>query len=101
MRSPNWRATLFQRGRDCAILIGHRTEEGVSKMKPIKSLLVAALATAGLGLAIDSQAAGHTWSGAHGGGGHWSGGGHWRGGGHWSGCGQRGGWHWVGRPVFC
>jgi hypothetical protein len=54
-------------------------------MKTIKSLLVAALATAGLGLAIDSQAAGHTWSGAHGGG-HWSGGGggHW-GGGHWGG----------------
>jgi hypothetical protein len=63
-------------------------------MKTIKSVLVAALATAGLGLAIDSQAAGHTWSGAHGGGGHWSGGGHWGGGGgHW------GGGRWYG-PRF-
>jgi hypothetical protein len=43
-------------------------------MKPVKTLLVAALAAAGMGLAIDAEAARGSW----GGGGHW-GGGHWRG----------------------
>jgi hypothetical protein len=57
-------------------------------MKAIKSLVVAAIAAAGVALVADAQAAGRTggaghWSGGHGSGGHWSGG-HWRGG-HWGG----------------
>jgi hypothetical protein len=58
-------------------------------MKAIQSLVVAALATAGLAMAADAQAdrGGRSgFSGAHAGGGNWrGGGGHWRGGGHWGG----------------
>ena len=58
-------------------------------MRAIKSLVVAAIAAAGVGLVADAQAAGRTGGGGHGGGGHWSGG-------HWGGTSWRGG-HWGGR----
>jgi hypothetical protein len=78
-------------------------------MKPIQSLVVAALATAGLAMAADAQAdrGGRSgMSGAHaGGGGNWrGGGGNWRGGGHWGG-GYRG-WYgprlglYIGAPLL-
>ena len=61
-------------------------------MKAIKSLVVAAVAAAGMAVAVvDAQAAGPVRSGAHGG--HWNGGGgHWRGG--W------GGRYWYPRIGF-
>lgn len=65
-------------------------------MKPIRTVLVAALAAGGLVMAVDASAQHH--SGGHSGGGHWSGGhsgGHWSGGSHWSG-GHWGGGHWGG-----
>jgi hypothetical protein len=68
-------------------------------MRAIKSLVVAALAAAGMAAGADVQAAGSTHSGARShGGGHWSGGGgHWNGGGgHWRG----GGGHWGGRYWY-
>ena len=60
-------------------------------MKAIKSLVVAAVAAAGMAVMADVQAAGPVRSGAHGG--NWSGG-HWRGGGHW------GGRYWYPRVGF-
>jgi len=60
-------------------------------MKAIKSLVVAAVAAAGMAVVADVQAAGPVRSGAHGG--NWSGG-HWRGGGHW------GGRYWYPRVGF-
>jgi hypothetical protein len=60
-------------------------------MKAIKSLVVAAVAAAGMAVVADVQAAGPVRSGAHGG--NWSGGGHWRGGG-W------GGRYWSPRVGF-
>jgi hypothetical protein len=62
-------------------------------MKAIKSLVVAAVAAAGMAVAVvDAQAAGPVRSGAHGG--HWNGGG-----GHWRG-GSWGGRHWYPRIGF-
>jgi hypothetical protein len=61
-------------------------------MKAIKSLVVAAVAAAGMAGFADAQAAGHSGVRVHGGG-HWSGGGHWRGGG-W------GGRYWYPRVGF-
>ena len=60
-------------------------------MKAIKSLVVAALAAAGLAAGAEVQAAGPVHSGA--GSGHWNGGGHWRGG-SW------GGRYWYPRVGF-
>ena len=60
-------------------------------MKAIKSLVVAAVAAAGIAVVADVQAAGPVRSGAHGG--NWSGG-HWHGGGHW------GGRYWYPRVGF-
>jgi hypothetical protein len=96
-------------------------------MNAIKSLLVAALAAAGLAATADAQAnpaarssggghwggghsgGGHSggghWGGGQSGGGHWGGarsdGGHWRGGGRWSGGGHWGGYrnNWYGPRV--
>ena len=69
-------------------------------MKAIQSLVVAAVAAAGVAMAADAQAATHSWGGgrvAYGGGHHWSGGSHW-GGSHWGGS-HWGGSHWYG-PRF-
>jgi hypothetical protein len=84
-------------------------------MKPIRTLLVAALAAGGLVMAADASAQHHSgghWSGGHSGG-HWSGGhragshwsgGHWNGG-HWGGARWHGGWgprwsFYFGVPLF-
>jgi len=51
-------------------------------MKAIQSLVVAAVAAAGMAMAADAQAATHSWGGgrvAYGGGHHWSGGSRWYG----------------------
>jgi hypothetical protein len=78
-------------------------------MKATNKLLLAALAAAGIAVAMPADAAGGVhgvarsgsghWTGGHSGhwsgghSGHWSGGSHWRGGGHWHGG------HWYG-PRF-
>jgi hypothetical protein len=83
-------------------------------MKAIQSLVMVALATAGLAAALDAQAqrsprgggGNHVWSGSRASTGHWNGGGNWRGGGsHWRGGGGhwRGGWGWglaIGVPLL-
>jgi len=79
---------MAMRGRPGAA----RTTEGTTIMKPIKTLLITALATIGLVAAADVNAQRHGGGGgsrgasAGGGGGHWSGGGSSHGGGgHWGG----------------
>jgi hypothetical protein len=80
-------------------------------MKAMKTLLVAALAVAGMAVMADAQAARSGWSGSRAGysGGHW-GGGHW-GGGYRGGYGSRLGlylgapilwsaWYWGGFPYY-